>query len=372
MSFFCSEPYKNLSAKTTGKWYPCCISGTESSKFHNMNVREHKILDFYNSEFMNKLREDQLNGIMSEEVKVNCEKCLIDEQYGRKSRRLRMNEKYVNEDFSKLNIDSIKIKHIGNLCNAKCVTCAPSISSYLAQELYDAGEYDGPIVIYDEVTDKYLEGLKEAIPFTNSIRLVGGEPVINPKTWEFIEWLVKNKATQTQLIFTTNAKVPFKKNHLKLLEKFDSVKIAVSIDAYGERNNYIRYPSPYKKAIANTKSYLNVTDNLYISSCISTLNVGYLDELEEDLKSTFPSVPWVIDNIVQYPHIFRPELLPVEIKEIYLESSKNAKKFLSLDIDSDKEMFESMIKFLKKKDKLRNLDLFKLYPEFKRYEKSIY
>ena len=368
MSFFCPEPYKNLSAKTTGKWYPCCISGTDSSKFHNMNVKEHKILDFYNSDFMNKLREDQLKGDMSEEVKINCEKCLIDEQYGRQSRRLRMIDKYKGEDFSKLNIDSIKVKHIGNLCNAKCLTCAPSISSYLAQELYDAGEYDGPIVIYDKVTDTYLEGLKEVIPFTNSIRLVGGEPVINPRTWEFIEWLVKNNATQTELIFTTNGKVTFKKNQLKLLEKFNSVKISVSIDAYGEKNNYIRFPSPFEKVIKNTKTFFDITDKVVLTTCVSALNVGYLDELSEFISYTFPDVRWARDNVVQYPFIFRPEILPLNIKEKYISSSKLAKEYLSYKEDGDLEQFSKLIEYLLKKDNIRKTDLFKLYPEFKGYE----
>lgn len=368
MSFFCPEPYKNLSAKTTGKWYPCCISGTDSAKFHNMNVRDHKILDFYNSDFMNKLRQDQLNGVMSEEVKINCDKCLTDERYGRNSRRLRMIEKYKEEDFSKLNLDSIKIKHIGNLCNAKCLTCAPSISSYLAQEMYDTGEYNGPIVIYDEITETYLEGLKEIIPFTNSIRLVGGEPIVNSRTWEFIEWLVKNNATQTELIFTTNGKVKFKLEQLRLLEKFKSVKISVSIDAYGERNNYIRFPSPFNKIIDNTKTYRNITDKIIITTCVSALNVGYLDELSEFIKSEFSNTIWVKDNIVQYPVIFRPEILPYSIKEKYLSSSILAREYLSLNNSSNIETFTNLITYLLKKDKLRSTNLFKMYPEFKGYE----
>tara|TARA_E500000318_G_scaffold104400_3_gene110357 strand:- start:3373 stop:4482 length:1110 start_codon:yes stop_codon:yes gene_type:complete len=368
MSFFCPEPYKNLSAKTTGDWYPCCISGEESVHYHNMNIRENKILEFYHSDFMNKLRKDQLDGNMSEEVLTNCKKCIIDERLGRRSRRLKMIDKYKNDNFDILQLDSIKIKHIGNLCNAKCLTCAPSISSYLAQELYDTGEYTGPIVIFDDITKTYLEGIKEAIPFLNSIRIVGGEPIINPRTWEFVEWLVNNKATDTQLIFTTNGKVKFKKEHILLLKNFKEIKIAVSIDAYGKRNNYIRYPSPYEKVIENINSYLELTKNIYISTCISALNVGYLDELEKDISKKFPNIPWVNDNIVQFPEIFRPEILPEEIKISYLKSSKNANKFLSLDIPSDNKKFYDMLRFLTKKDIIRNTNMYEFYPEFKKYE----
>ena len=121
MSWFCSEVYKNISSNTNGHWKPCCIG----KRVNDMKLKDTKFLDFFNSEELNQLRKDQKEGNFSELVKKTCGKCISDEANGVVSRRQYSNAKYSNSDLSSLEFESIKVKHIGNLCNQKCVMCSP-------------------------------------------------------------------------------------------------------------------------------------------------------------------------------------------------------------------------------------------------------
>tara|TARA_X000001316_G_C922275_1_gene37290 strand:+ start:2211 stop:3341 length:1131 start_codon:yes stop_codon:yes gene_type:complete len=368
-NFFCIEPYKNISSNTEGHWKACCISNNNSIRYHNMTVDSTKVLDFYNSDFMNKLRHDQKNGIMSDIVTSNCEKCLRDEELNRNSRRINQNKKYSNVNLLKVELDSIKIKHIGNLCNAKCITCYPLASSLFAQESKELGEYSGEIILKETPTDTYLEGLKEAVPYIGSFRFSGGEPVVNKLTWEFIEWLVKEDATDIQLTFTTNGKVKFKPKQEVLLSKFKKIKLAVSLDGYGEKNFQIRFPINYNTVIENIKSYSSITDHINIITTVSNLNVGYLDELGYDLKKHF-NYPWSYNNYVTKPNIFNPNNLPNQIKQNYIKSSNIAKNILSLQKDFDIQDFYNMLNFVVKRDKIRGTNIFNILPEFKKFYKD--
>jgi len=367
-NFFCIEPYKNISSNTEGHWKACCISNNSSIKYHNMTLDNTKVLDFYNSDFMNTLRQDQKNGTISEVASTNCEKCIKDEKLNRNSRRIIQNSRYKNANLLKIELESIKIKHIGNLCNAKCITCYPLASSLFALESKELGEYDGEIILKETPTDTYLEGLKEAIPYINSFRFSGGEPVVNKLTWEFIEWLVKENATDIQLTFTTNGKVKFRPNQKLLLKKFKKIKLAVSLDGYGERNFQIRYPIKYSTVIENIKSYSSITDHINIITTVSNLNVGHLDELGYDLKKHF-SYSWSYNNYVTKPKIFNPNNLPYQIKQNYINSSDIAKKILSLHKDFNIQDFSNMLNFVVKRDKIRGTNIFDILPEFKTFYK---
>ena len=330
--FFCPEPYRNLSSKTHGAWMPCCVADDESSKFHNMNIETHKLMDFYNSDYMKKLKHDQKEGIMSNEVKTTCKKCISEEKVFGTSRRLRSKPKYFIRP-NRFKLDVLKIKHIGNLCNVKCVMCMPEVSSLLAEEHYSLGLYNGPTIIKQEATLVYLEGLKEVLPKTNTLKFVGGEPLINPETWNFIEWLNKNNFHHLNLHFVTNTTKKFSKKQKDLLNRFNTISVSISIDAAGERNDYIRFPSKFDRVLEVANSYYGYYDtDLY--TCISLLNIGYIDELSNIIHSKFKDIRWNLgSNIVVKPTIFRPDILPNKIKDLYIKKSNDFSDLLDNEED---------------------------------------
>lgn len=368
--FFCPEPYRNISSKSYGYWQACCIASNESVKLHNMKLDDTSFMEFYNSTYMKTLRKDMLEGNMSHTVKTTCQQCIHNEKTTGESRRTQSNLIYNKEEIltSGLVIDLIRIKHIGNLCNAKCVTCFPEVSSLFAQEATKLGNYNGPTVIQTIPTDTYLEGLLEVLPFTKIVKLIGGEPLVNPLTWEFIEWLEVNKLTHLEIHFTTNGRQFFTEKQLKLLKKFHKIKVSISIDALGAKNDYIRFPTDFKTAIENIKKFRNNVDICDTYTTVSILNIGYIKELKDYIDVELPHIGWNCGTIVETPAIFRPNNIPNEVKQQYLDNIYDDERFPKI-IESpfDEALFSKTISFLKTLDKHRKLNLLDNWPEFKKY-----
>lgn len=349
--FFCSEIYKNLSSNTKGYWKPCC----NAKPVNNMRIDDTKFMDFFVSDEMEKLRQQQGKGELTDFLKHTCAKCISDERNGVISRRQRSNR---SSDLT--TIDSIKIKHIGNLCNQKCIMCGPKCSSALALEERKHFDYEGEIIISTNPNDIYLEGLKDVLPRVKMLKFVGGEPLINPMTFEFIDWLDDNKFHHLQLKFTTNCSKRFTDKQREKLSRFTRVHMLCSLDAFGDRCEYIRYPMKYEKAIENVLAFRKEY-SVRITSCISIVNFGYMKEFINHLKS-FAQYP--IFNFVNFPANLSPANIPINIKESYdlTDECLSIKK-----VNPNHELFLDGIRFLKQRDKVRGNCLIDHCPEFEKY-----
>ena len=70
----------------------------------------------------------------------------------------------------------------------------------------------------------------------------------------------------------------------KLWEQFKEVRFNFSIDAYGERNDYIRFPSKWKDVETNLKRLDSDTKEntvINVACAVQLLNIGYIDELAQ-------------------------------------------------------------------------------------------
>ena len=322
-----------------------------------MHINTTKFMDFYNSDYMQTLRQHQELGTMSDTVLRTCKSCIRNERVSGKSRRTDLIAKPYDLDV----IENIKVKHIGNLCNLKCVMCFPEVSSLFAQEAGQLGEYDGDIVIKHDPTETYLAGLAEVLPRVKEIRLIGGEPVINPMTWQFVGWLKDNNFSHLKLHFTTNGTRTFTKQQKELLSFFSDVDIIFSIDAIGKKNDYIRYPSKFSELEKNLKDTKSFVSHVNIHSCVTMLSIGYLEEVVEYFWDT----DVVVGDGITKPEFLSPEIMPYSIKEQYTSSIPHIKKILEAKPDYSKFM-EGMI-FLKKRDQYRGNNLLDMWPEFKDY-----
>jgi len=314
-------------------------------------------MDFYNSDEMVRLREDQKAGNMSTLVKETCYACIHDEKVTGRSRRTQMLEE--NPDLTQ--IDNIKLKHIGNLCNLKCLMCFPEVSSLYAMEAQILDDYDGDIVISHKPTETYLEGLKEVLPKVKAIKFVGGEPIINPETWNFLKWLKLNQFFHLEIEFTTNGTRHFTDAEELLLMWFKSVNIIVSIDAVGEKNDYIRFPSKFANLYKNYKRFKEFANHVNLHTTVTMLNIGDVDKVLDYFSETDVSVGQAISK----PDFLSPENLPYSIKENYCSEIPHIQKILETKPNYQKFM-EGMI-YLKKRDVHRKTNLLNLWPEFESY-----
>jgi hypothetical protein len=169
----------------------------------------------------------------------------------------------------------------------------------------------------------------------------------------------------------TNCVLRYNSNGLDLPEKlfelwhhFKEVKFNLSIDAVGDKNDYIRYPSKWTdllesiRRLDDTESHITVN----IACAVQLLNVLYLDELANwKLGANFKKInlaPYgggVIGmHLVTYPSYLNVRVLPKELKQLAVERINN---FLIQHSPTEftqatygKERWEGMIKYMLAED----------------------
>ena len=95
--------------------------------------------------------------------------------------------------------------------------------------------------------------MKDQAKHIQELYFEGGEPLLIPEHYKILEFLVEEGlARQVNLRYNSNGlELPDKL--FKLWDHFKEVRFNFSIDAYAERNDYIRYPSKWSDVEKNLK-----------------------------------------------------------------------------------------------------------------------
>jgi glutamate-1-semialdehyde 2,1-aminomutase len=103
----------------------------------------------------------------------------------------------------------------------------------------------------------------------NRIYFTGGEPLINKKHYEILDYCIENDfAKNITLEYNTNG-TTLNKNLLNQWKHFQSVIVCFSIDGMDDMANYIRYPSKWEVI----KQHMYELDNADIPQLYCTTNV---------------------------------------------------------------------------------------------------
>lgn len=401
---FCLLPFLQLSTTPEGYYQACCIADRS-----DMNFKDYSPLEFFNSDYMKQLRYDMVNGIESDLYKTSCQKCILNEKTTGISKRLynKYNPSQIDiKELEKIKVDreyefkpkyieAFKLKIFGNLCNLKCRMCTPGASSKIAAEANkNPGLWGAPTkpgykgldldlwkgsrsATWDYMDhDKFYNDMREILPITKELEIVGGEPFYYPQTVPFLKWIVDEGMSENlDLLFITNGTIEDVELY-SLFNHFKDIRILVSLDGIGKREEYIRDGTIWdeKVKIVNRIQKLPKT-KVSFSNTVQMLNIGYLDEIHENtLKYFHRDAP--LNNQVTYPVWNRSINIPAEIAEIYIDKYKNKQfnnkeKFINLlervkDDRSEENFMRGMV-FYKKLDKIRNTYLPDVFPEFKKY-----
>lgn len=189
------------------------------------------------------LREEMLAG----KIPAGCQKCHEEEIAGSNSKRQRSN---LLLPPAPLTAESAAIEYLeinlSSLCNLRCLMCSPDRSSSWNRDAKAAGYQ--PAVYND--TD--LNSIKRHLPKVKTISLLGGETFLGPRLEEFVDLiLAETDPAGVEIVLSTNLTVFPSEGLKKKLERFKEVDIGCSIDAIGERNNYIRFPSEWSQVEEN-------------------------------------------------------------------------------------------------------------------------
>jgi len=414
--FFCSQPFIHMYIPTYGFAHPCCNTSV-NVKHH---VAEIGIEGVWNQPELAGLREEMANGNKERERTIKtCYRCIETEWLGFDTPRMAYNNdmRGDTEELAELDrlvkfvrdnpgaeypvpdkIHTSQIKVWGNYCNLKCLMCSPEDSSSVAEELILLGEmstnvmkhrsmlrsgstvpFEFPLINYQD-NDIDEEEFWRTIEKTKRIQLIGGETWLIKQNIQILEKCVeKGWAKDKKLfIFSNNFGYPKMEYIRDLLSQFQKVHYKCSMELWGPKNDYIRYPSKWAEVEKNIRMIHELPNtNIGWAMTLNPISIGYADEAykagrEFGIKPSFFNVtrpPW-----------FTLNSLPDDVRDFYLdklysnsydiiEDCTKAIEYLEKR-EFDQRKYEEMILRIRGRDKIRGDNILKHFPEWSAHFKG--
>jgi sulfatase maturation enzyme AslB (radical SAM superfamily) len=214
------------------------------------------------------------------------------------------------------------------------------------------------------------------LPLLEHLHFAGGEPLIIPQMAGLLRLCVERGYAQN-IMLTYNTNLTRISDDLKKLwPKFKAVHLYISVDAYGDLNDFIRHPSRWKVIDKNLK---DIDQNFKeygieyaaIMTTAQLYNIFHLGELYDYLFANMKNVmklPKLIDLYV--PTQLRTQVLPAHLKalarerlnEILLRSERRLNQELIPSSEAGTlDTLRGTIAFLDLEDHSSELNTFKTY-----------
>ena len=402
--WFCPQPFMNIVTDVFGKIKPCCVI-----KGNNAWDGDQTIEEYSKSDKLKQFRKEMLEG-GGPTVKSNCEVCIEQEKHSPESHRKTYNryldhqkpelkkelEEYLETDMDTPFVRTMEWIAPTNFCNLRCHMCGSGNSSSIAKENQQIGQRNvlrlGNKTLYknDDKAESFIQECDDlVIDNLVELKLTGGETLAIKYNYDLMKRIVeRDLAKNMDLRITTNGTLTPKfdgKDIFDYIPEFKSCLINISIEGWGKRNEYIRYPSNWDVIYRNSKRFASIdnTKVLFVST-INSINVGYLWEIArgmDHLLDEFPGsfYPFATGSLVWgWMEKYVITNVPPDIREHYVQLyfenwnkryDQDFKKILDYleTLPYDEELMHKMMKDVKSRDINRGTCLLDLAPEWKPY-----
>ena len=378
---FCIQPFINTTTRIKGNHNVCCNIHDEDSNIQHITASE-----FFNSAKVKKMRNDLLEGIILPDCKI-CHKMEENKQTSLRQvynqyYHIKNNQtnKYYKDIIKSLNVENLEKHlyaevHISNLCNLKCLTCNERDSSQFHAENKLLGISDAPNEDYTKFVVNTSSAVENVIhPKLLFLDIRGGETLMVPEVKKILNNVSNDIAKNITLKIQTNGTILPDPAWTTIFKKFKNTKINVSIDAYGDDNTYVRYPSNWQK-ILKTIEYLEEQNiKFIINTVVSNINILVLDKL----------LTWLTEK--QYnnylytlvgPRYYQVTNLPTEILKLAgdrlskLENiNTSTRQLINLCYNTnsfDKKLWWKFCQEIRMRDKHRKNNIINILPEIEEY-----
>ena len=295
------------------------------------------------SEFWHgEVRATALNNMFKGKSVKGCDQCYANEKNNTPSSRSFYN---TYDDTPSKDLPTMVDLDFSNFCNLKCLMCNPGRSSEWAK---DRGDPDNGI---KSISMDLIDDLASISDNIEQMTIQGGEPSIMKEFEYYFECLdKKNILCNIDLQVITNA-TNVNTKFYRLLERFKSVRLSVSIDAFGKANNYIRWPSNFVQIEKNLIKMSELKNNVKVE-ILNSLNVlsmfNYhnfltwckkIELLYSKKGKYFGVVPMKVLNPAQWS----PFMAPKNLKDKFI---KDVKQFIQTDNLTHNSNFKTEIMML--------------------------
>jgi hypothetical protein len=194
---------------------------------------------------------------------------------------------------------------VGNKCNLMCRMCGPFNSNLIADEYYKIGldSQDLKILPAGDFDRINLDTVQRVF-------VSGGEPSISNDFYNFLKKCIQQNKTDFEISLSTNA-ISLPKEFVALIRQFKNIKIGISVDGFDQINQYIRWPSDWKKFTKNIDRLRSalLPYNYHFNTTVSIYNITRLYAIFEYLEINFPGINLSM-NILEHPEIQQPWNFP--------------------------------------------------------------
>jgi len=224
---------------------------------------------------------------------------------------------------------------------------------------YNTNDVFEPYSVNDILGDKDLSRLQ-------MVKFLGGEPFVSKQIYELFN-LLNNQKIIHNIDFQTNTNCTiFPEKLVKHLSLFRRIVITLSIDGYGELNDYIRDGRPWKSVVETVEKWkqfrrTNYNCILLIVPSVQAYNVHDLTNIkkfadENEIKFKF--------QYVRAPKHFSLNALPHDYLNLVRDDIN------SIDIDKavfDPQQFQYFKKYTKMLDLVNGKDIRDYIPKLAEY-----
>lgn len=239
--FFSIELYDDHVAKL------CCNSGR---RFYF----EKDLKDFWHSDAIESVREKMIN----DEWNSDCQLCYDREDLFNHSKRVDEIKQMGNHHLKKpLAMPTHLQLNLSNICNLKCIMCAPKYSTKWNEDVESLGKLRGNLYVepVKKISERVLTTTIRDFINTRSfaektIEIYGGEPFLSKEFWRIIDNVPYQKLRNVRFKCNTNGTI-MNDAIMKNLKKFKKNLINMSIDGVGEIFEFQRFPAKWEKVEKN-------------------------------------------------------------------------------------------------------------------------
>lgn len=369
----CISPWIHLHVSPNAQVYSCCMAFSEASFSH---WKKQTLGELINSPSFKQLRLDMLQN----KVSPNCNKCFQIEKSGMLSLRNYLN-KYFAHSFSKVletkddgTIDSFQMSYVdirfSNICNFKCRTCGPELSSsWFEDEKAINPQYPfRKLTTLLESSSQFWDQFETFVENVEEINFAGGEPMLMEEHWKILKELTDQQKFDVRIKYNTNLSTLTYKDNFgpELWTPFKNVTMKISLDDIDSRAEYLRKGTRWNVVIENIKKLKEICPQVQIElNCtVSAFNVFYIVELCEKFLQLAQALPKKIQlNLLLYPSYYQASVLPLELKEEIKKKYNRyiiqlKKEFNDEDCYPLISKLESVLKFVAQAEPEAGLELF--------------
>lgn len=372
---FCSVPFIHTFIDTKGENRICCAAKWTPGQYD---------LQDWQGEDYQKFREAVSND--DKDWLPECDECKRREEIGQDDSY----RKIYNRLYNKMGKPSLNSEtgnpfdaplsydlRMNNLCNLACRMCGPMASSQLQKESVKYPELWPEHI--DDAEDRYNQmDITRIINEAESmyeLKLLGGEPTVQPETKAILERLLEVGNTGLRLNMTTNG-TNVNPKFYDILKQFKQVYIQVSIDNYGIGHDYIRGPaSDFKTIWKNVKKIheLDWAGKFYIeiNQTVTVFNIFDFWRLRQETNKQYPWCGFR-SGLVYDPEKYSPQYLPLKWKDMAVKIAKEAGVYqnekhifkLMYQVETDMNYVRDLKNYTTVMDFARNQHLKDYYPQF--------